>query len=412
MSSHDPPRPPVNPDVLVSVADRFGTPCFVYSEHVIRERVRQLREAFAAWDVRLLYAMKANSNVSVLRVMQSMGVGLDVVAPGEAALAFHCGYPPEQMFFSGNNLSDEDVRWACDADLWINVGEVSTIEIVARHRPGAAISLRVNLEVGAGHHQHVVTGGKGSKFGITEDAIPVAVATAERHGLRVCGLHQHIGSGNLDPTPMVSAVERLTAVARTVDGLEFVNIGGGLGVPYRPDEEPLDPFQLANGLQPSLDELKDRGVAAWLEPGRFLVAESGALLVRVTSVKEREGITFAGTDSGMGHLIRPALYDAYHNIWNLSNPDGELRQYDVVGNICETGDYFAKGRMLQEVREGDLLAVCDTGAYAMSMSSEYNLRPRPAEVMVDSAGEAHISRKRESTEDIAARHFQASNLAP
>jgi diaminopimelate decarboxylase len=188
--------------------------------------------------------------------------------------------------------------------------------------------------------------------------------------------------------------------------IRFVNFGGGLGVPYKPGQSAVDLRALAEGLAPSFSQLAERGIGLWMEPGRFLVAESGVLLAEVTDVKRRGDVSFAGTNSGMGHLIRPALYGAYHAIWNLSNPGGEPEAYDVVGNICESGDFFGRDQLVQRISRGEILAILDTGAYGMSMASEYNLRPLPAEVFVEDSGEVRLSRARETGEMVAARHLQ------
>lgn len=400
------PRVPENAETLLAVATEFGTPSFVYDLDRVRERAAGLRAAFAARDVRILYAMKANACVPVLRALLNADVGVDAVSPAEAALAMFVGFAPGDVFYSANNMSEEDIRWAVGRGVVINVGEVGSLATIARLAPKSGISLRANLEVGAGHHAHVVTGGRMSKFGIMAEDLPYAVEEARALGLEVRGLHQHIGSGNLAIQPFVESVERLAAVALQVPGLRFVNIGGGLGVPYRPGERAVDLDALAAAVDPAIAGLRERGIEVWIEPGRYLVADAGTLIATVTSIKDRGDVVFAGTDSGMGHLIRPALYGAYHEVTNLSNPAGESRIYDVVGNICETGDFFARARAVQHIRVGDVLGILDAGAYAMSMASEYNMRPLPAEVVVES-GEARLVRDRESPDHLAGRHFNS-----
>lgn len=400
------------PEVLYDVARTHGTPTYVYFERDIRDQISAFREAFDPYGVRLLYAMKANSNVDVLRTVLDEGVAIDAVSPAEGAVALLVGFRPADLYFSANNMSASDIDWAVNEGITINVGETGSLERIAAKAPHAEISLRVNLEVGAGHHAHVITGGQRSKFGIVADSLDDALSRAESLGLRVVGLHQHIGSGNLDIGPTIQSAERLAALALTIPGIRFVNFGGGLGIPYEPHQVALDLKALAAGLAPSFSLLADRGIEVWMEPGRFLVAEAGTLLVEATEVKRRSEVSFAGTNSGMGHLVRPALYDAYHAIWNLSNPGGELETYDVVGNICESGDYFGRDRTLQRVSSGDVLAILDAGAYGMSMASDYNLRPQPAEVFVESSGKIRLSRPRETDAQVAARHLALFETEP
>jgi diaminopimelate decarboxylase len=398
-------KAPRYPDVLQHVARTQGTPTYVYFERTIRDQIAALRTAFEPWGVRLLYAMKANSNVDILRTVLAERVAIDAVSPAEGALALLVGFRPEEIFFSANNMSTADIEWAAAKGVTLNVGEDGSLDRIADLVPGSEISLRVNLEVGAGHHAHVVTGGRRSKFGIVGDALDAAITLAESRGLTVVGLHQHIGSGNLDVNPMINSVERLATLALKMPTVRFVNFGGGLGVPYEPGQSEVDLHALANGLAPSFSRLVERGIGLWMEPGRFLVAESGVLLAEVADVKRRGDVSFAGTNSGMGHLVRPALYGAYHAIWNVSNPTGKLEAYDVVGNICESGDFFGRDRLVQHIRRGDILAILDTGAYGMSMASEYNLRPLPAEVFVEDSGQVRLSRAREDDEMVAARYL-------
>ena len=403
-------KKPHRPDVLLDVASRFGTPSYVYFEDVISRQIERLQDAIAPWSIRLLYAMKANSNVDILRLIRSKNVAIDAVSPAEAELAMLVGFAPEDIFFSANNMSTDDLAWAASRNVWINVGEDATLDLVGSHAPGSEISLRVNLEVGAGHHEHVVTGGNRSKFGIVSESLDAALRRARDAGLPVVGLHQHIGSGSLDVTPLVESVKKLADLAMRLPDIRFVNIGGGLGVGYDAGQENLRLRDLMDGFGPSFSRLRERGIAIWMEPGRYVVAESGVLLVSVTDVKHRGSISFAGTNSGMNHLIRPALYGARHAVYNLTNPEGQLLTYDVVGNICESGDFLAKQSVVAEIRRDDILAVLDTGAYGVSMANEYNLRPLPAEVYVGARG-ARLSRDRENPAAMARRYLDANEQA-
>lgn len=409
------PKAPPAPEALRETAERLGTPTYAYVEKRLRRQCERLRTLTHDLPARLLYAVKANPNPAVLRVMRSEGLGLDVVSPGERVLAERLGFAPEQVLFSANNLTDAEMRAAQESGVLLNIGERSRLEAFGQAFPGARVCLRLNPKVEAGHHEHVVTADASSKFGIPAEEIASAQAVAEAHDLRVVGLHQHIGSGIRDVAPFEQAVRVLLNAAEAFPRLEFVNVGGGIGIPYRPDQEPLeaDRFQRAVGapLRHFLEAHPSGGLSFWFEPGRFLVAEAGVFLVRVNTLKRVSGRVFAGTNSGMGHLMRPAVYGAYHGVYNLSNPEGPLKPYDVVGNVCEGGDVFARQRPVQQIREGDLLAVLDAGAYGMAMASTYNLRPLPAEVMIRPDGRLDLARRRRPPEELIDALLEAEETA-
>lgn len=391
-------------ETLLPAAEAFDTPTFVYSELVLRQKCGELKRHLTGVPYRLLYAMKANSSPAVLRIMLDEGLGIDAVSPGELRLALRLGFPPESILFSANNMTDQEMRDAASAGVLLNVGELSRLEKFGRHAPGSSVCARLNPQFGAGHHEHVITAGERSKFGVPVEQVDEILSVADRFGLRIVGLHQHIGSGIMSVETLWRAMSVLLDAARAFPGIRFINFGGGLGVPYGPDDRPID---LENFGRRILEPLRTFAnshpaddLSYWFEPGRFLSAEAGTLLVRVNTIKTNRGRVFAGTDSGMNHLIRPAIYGSYHGIWNLSNPTGPLREYDVAGNICESGDVFARGRRVQEIREGDVLAILDAGAYAMAMASHYNLRPLPAEVLLTAEGELRLVRRRQSHEDL------------
>lgn len=402
-------KAPPSPGALLEAARRFGTPTFVYDEAVLQRQCRQLREAMTDLPARLLYAMKANPCPAVLRTMQEEGLGLDVVSPGEMELALRLGFPPQKLLFSANNMTDEEMHDAQQRGVLLNIGELSRLKRLGAAYPQARVCLRINPQVEAGHHEHVMTAGPRSKFGLLPHQLAEARATAQEHRLQIVGLHQHIGSGILNPESFGEATRVLLEAARAFPALEFLNVGGGLGVPYRPEESPFfkkKRFQSAvvdplRAFENEYREMHGRTLSFWCEPGRYLVAEAGTLVVQVNTLKETPTRTFAGTDSGMTHLPRPALYGAYHGIYNLSNPQGPLQRYDVVGNVCEAGDVFARERPVQAIREGDVLAILDAGAYGMAMASTYNLRPLPAEVLHRADGPLELVRSRQSPDALA-----------
>jgi diaminopimelate decarboxylase len=389
-------------DALLQIAETVGTPTYVYEEPVIRAKCRALRDALRPAGARLLYAMKANSNPALLRLLKDEVDGLDAVSPAEVYLALRLGYDAKSILFSPNNTSREDMEAVHGTGVPVNLGELDGVRRFGEMSPGAELCVRLNPQIGAGHHRHVITGGRQSKFGLSPSHIPDLKAIAKRHRLRIVGLHQHIGSGYTDTDALWASMEFLLEAASSFPDLRFLNFGGGLGIAYRTGDTSFDISGFQEAIGGRLNDFRRRDgrqLALWFEPGRYLTAESGTLLVRVTAVKRTEGGTFVGTDSGFNHLLRPILYGAFHGIFNLSNPTGELEPVHVAGNICEAGDLFATDRALQHVREGDILAILDTGAYGMAMASTYNLRSLPAEVLIAAGGTVRLIRARKSPAD-------------
>ena len=402
-----------SPDRLLDIADRFGTPTYVYLETRLREQARALQQRLKPVPHRLFYAMKANASPAVLRILREEGLGFEAVSIAEVLLARRLGMAPEDIFYSGNNITDDEMEAVHAEGVLMNIGELSRLDRFGRRFPGAEVSLRVNPALGDGHHPNVVTAGEQTKFGIPLAELPRALALVERHGLDLIGLHQHIGSGIGTARALRDAMQVLLDASRDAPSLRFLNFGGGLDVPYRPDARPFDLDAFSEHVLPLLHNEAERrkDIAFWFEPGRFFVAEAGVLLTRVNTIKTTAQKSFAGTDTGFNQLIRPVLYDAYHEVVNLSNPAGAARRYDVVGNICETGDRLARNRRLPELREGDVLAVLDAGAYGMSMASEYNLRPLPAEVLLTADGAARTIRRRLSPAELVDRLLAETNWA-
>ncbi len=376
-------KPTPFPEILKRVARSASTPTYVYFERTIRRQIGHLKRALEGVPSRLLYAMKANGHPSILRIILEEGVGIDAVSPAELLLALRVGFETDQILFSANNMTDAEMHFAHRQGVLLNIGGLSRLEQYGAAYPGSDVCVRLNPQVGAGHHEHVITAGRKSKFGVPVSESNAIKSIVARHDLRLAGLHQHIGSGIPDINTLWKAVSVMLETAKEFPGIEFVNFGGGLGIPYRAEESALDLDAFSDRFGSALKAFdEEHGVDILFEPGRYFLAESGVLLVTATTIKDNGDRCFVGVDSGMNHLLRPALYGSYHEINNLDNPDGPLMTYDVVGNICETGDRFAQGREIPEIRVGDTLAILDTGAYGMSMSSEYNLRPRAAEVLV------------------------------
>ncbi|TDI75375.1 MAG: diaminopimelate decarboxylase [Bacteroidetes bacterium] len=400
---------PRKQETLLSAVHEFGTPTFVYDLDRIREQIQLLRTHTEGVQSRLLYAMKANASIRILQMIRDEGMGVDAVSPAELELALRLGFEKDAIFYSANNMTDAEMVNAFDRGVTVNVGELSRLKTLGEILPGSSVCIRLNPQIGAGHHAHVITAGDKSKFGIGVEQVSDVLSIAIEYNLKIVGLHQHIGSGILDTNIVWRAISVLLDAARSFHDLAFINLGGGLGIPYRPDENPLDlsewESKIINPLRSFREEHPSEDLTFVFEPGRFIVAESGTLLVQVNTVKNSNGQIFAGVDSGMGHLLRPAMYDAYHAIFNLSNPDGELHPYQVVGNICESADFFARDRMIQTIRVGDILAIMDAGAYGRSMSTEYNLRPAPSEVIILNDNSVELVTARESANQMIDRLY-------
>ena len=388
--------------------ERYGSPLYVYEEETLRGRARELVEAITYPDKAVKYACKANTNIVLMSILREEGMGIDAISPGEIYAALKAGFKPEQILFTSNNATAEELTYAVSKKVTVNLDSLSNLETFGKMYPGREICVRINPNVGGGHHHHVITGGRGSKFGITYTHVGEILETARRYGLMVRGIHQHIGSGILDSDIFVQAMDVLLEVAPRFKDISFIDFGGGIGVPYREDQKRIDVRLFGQKITEDFESFcgrYGRRLTLVIEPGRYPVAESGFLLAKVTAVKKGETHRFVGTDTGFNHLVRPAMYGSYHRILHAENADGETIPQVVAGNICESGDVFTRDengivdRQLPTFKEGDVVCVCNAGAYGYSMSSNYNSRPRPAEVLVK-GGEVRLIRKRERMEDL------------
>ncbi|MGZ3619521.1 MAG: diaminopimelate decarboxylase [Candidatus Binataceae bacterium] len=392
----------------VAVADlaaRFGTPFYVYSTRTLRRHYRVMDEAFAGTDHLICYAMKALSNLSVLQLFAAMGSGFDIVSVGELMRCLKAGAEPGKIVFSGVGKTDEELKAAIEAGiLMINVESAPELHrvasVAARMRRRAPVSLRVNPDLDPGTHPHISTGHRDSKFGIPLAQVHEYYAEARAlPDLDLVGLSTHIGSQITDTSPFTEAANKVATIVKALResgvALRYLDLGGGLGIPYQ--EEPPPPSEYAAAL---LGPLRGLGLKLIIEPGRVLVGNAGALVTRVLYLKETDVKRFIVVDGAMNDLIRPVLYEAYHQILPVQRrAGGPVVTADVVGPVCESGDFFAREREMPEPRDGDLLAVMSAGAYGFVMASNYNSRPRAPEIMVDGA-EAHVVRERESFEDL------------
>ena len=378
-------QPPVARATLLALAARHGTPLYVYDLDTIDDRVARLRASLPLEPGRLFYACKANAHPAILRRLSARGVGIEAASPGEAHRAMECGHDPGQVLVSATNAKADELAGLAARGCALALGSVSDARRVAGRARGARVLLRLNPGVGEGHHRHVVTGGAQSKFGIPLEDLDAALAACREQGLDVAGVHAHMGSGILDPAPLLASADALLSAAARLERPAVVDFGGGFGIPYRDGEAELDLAAYGAGIAERLERFaRETGHRpdAWFEPGRFIAGPAGCLIATVTCRKTSGGHVFVGLDTGMNHLIRPALYGAYHRILNLSAPDAPVEWVEVVGNICESSDVFASGRALPRAEEGHVLAFLDAGAYGFSMASAYNLWPLPAEIVL------------------------------
>ena len=388
------------------LAEEYDTPLYVLSEKRIRDNYNRLHNALIRnyKYVRIYYAAKANSNLTVLKILHSEGAYLDAVSPGEVFMGLTSGYAPDRILFTGTSVRNDELKFLSDANVTINVDSQSELDRLLKIAVPPVLSIRVNPEIGAGHHSHCITAGPESKFGLWEEDALKAYATAKKARVERFGIHMHIGSGILDVEPYVLAVEKLLSIAKRVHDevgveFEFIDIGGGLGVPYKPEDQELDLAAFSTKIvAPFKAKIKEYGLGKpflYMEPGRYLVCDASILLTSVNTVKQTPSKKFVGVDAGFNTLVRPTMYGSYHPILVANKLEAADKEtYDVVGPICESGDVLAKDRELPLVEEGDLLAVLNAGAYGFSMSSQYNARPRAAEVMIRQ-GKAVLVRERE-----------------
>lgn len=396
----------------LELADKYKTPLYVIDETKIRENYRRLHTAFSQYyaNFKMYYACKANTNLAVMRILEEEGSGIDAVSPGEVYTSLLAGFDPSRILFTGNNVKNEELKYVVASGVTINVDSISQLKRLSKlpGTRGMKISIRVNPNVGAGHHEHCITGGPLSKFGVMEEEAVEVYKLAQELSFKPVGIHSHIGSGILDPEPFMLAVKSLMDIAGAVHqgaGVEFdfIDFGGGIGIPYTPEEKKLDINHFANKIvdlfKEKLEEYKLGNPTMCIEPGRYIVGDASVLLTKVNTIKQSYR-KFAGVDAGFNTLLRPTMYGSYHHVVVADRPDAEPTQkIDIAGDVCESGDLFARDRPLPDVKEGDLLAILNAGAYGFTMASQYNSRPKPAEILVKN-GKTDVVRERETFADL------------
>ncbi len=396
----------------IQLSEKYGTPLYVYNENILRKRCRDLKGLISYSDFTVNYSLKANSNLEIIKIVKSEGLRVDAMSPGEIYLNMMAGYKPEEILYISNNVSEDEFKYAINAGVNISVDSVSQLEMFGRINPGGKVAFRINPGIGAGHHEKVTTAGQKTKFGIEMNSIPEVKKILKKYKLRLAGINQHIGSLFMDSEAYLESTGNILSLARQFDDLEFIDLGGGFGIPYnkQSDQPRLDLKNLGGKLTEVIHSwVKEYGknIEFKIEPGRYIVAESSILLGKVNALKTNYNIKYVGTDLGFNVLIRPVMYDSHHDIEvyrENGTPSLKEETVNIVGNICETGDIIAKERMLPEIFENDILGVLDSGAYGYSMSSNYNSRLRPAEVLIEADGNFRLIRRRDTLEDLV-RNF-------
>lgn len=395
-------------DVL-NMIEKFDCPLYVYDTNIIRRQYDRLMSAFEGVNLSVNYACKASSNISLLRFIGSLGAGLDTVSIQELELGLLAGFTADTILFTPNGVSLDEIEMAQSKGVRINIDNLSMLEQFGHKYPGASIGVRINPHIMAGGNSKISTGHIDSKFGISYHQLPLLQRILKTTGLKLDGLHMHTGSDILDTEVFLQGAEILFETAGHFEDLNYIDFGSGFKVPYKANDISTDIEDLGRKLKKRFKQFTKgygKEVQLKFEPGKYLVSEAGYFFAKVNVIKQTTSTVFAGLDTGMNHLIRPMFYDSYHEIINVSKPNGKSRIYTVVGYICET-DTFGVNRRIAEIHEGDILCFKNAGAYCFAMSSNYNSRLRPAEVMLYN-GEGHLVRRAETLEDLlrTQRDFQ------
>ncbi len=392
----------LTPEYLISLGQQFGTPLYVYHAEKIKEQYQKLTTAFQGTNTVFFYACKALTNINILKYVCSLGANVDCSSINEVRLAMHAGFPRERILYTSNGIAFDEIEEAQSLGVIINIDSLSNLEKFGQkygHSYPVGVRLRPNIM--AGGHLKISTGHDKSKFGIPVDQTDKILQLVEQYNLHIADLHIHTGSEIKDVDVFVKGIGILFDLIPKFKELQFIDLGGGFKVPYKDGDAQTDIDQLAKAVAEAFANHPNPGgrpLQVWFEPGKFLVSECGYFITKVNVLKETAAANFVSVDSGFNHLIRPMFYDAYHRIENVSNPNGTPKRYSVVGNICET-DTFAWDRTINEVREGDYLVFYNAGAYGFEMSSNFNSRYKPAEVLVRD-GQAHLIRRRDRFEDL------------
>ena len=395
----------------LEVVEQYGCPLYVYDYDIIERQYKRLTEAFSGVKLKINYACKSLTNINILRLIRQLGAGLDAVSIQEVKLGLHAGFTADEILYTPNCVSFEEIEEAVELGVKVNIDNISILEQFGQKYPSYPICVRINPHIMAGGNSKISTGHIDSKFGISMYQLPLVERIVKATGMNVEGLHMHTGSEILDSQVFLNGAEILFSAAKSFDELTYIDFVSGFKVSYKDDGIETDIEDLGEKITKRFKEFcKEYGRELTLkfEPGKYLVSEAGYFFVKTNVVKQTTSTVFAGVDSGLNHLIRPMFYDAYHQIINVSKPEAKSRIYTIVGYICET-DTFGINRKINEIQEGDVLCFKNAGAYCYQMSSNYNSRFRPAEVLVYQ-GQAHLIRERETFEDLLKNQIELSDL--
>ena len=387
---------------LLNIAEKFGTPIYVYDSEKIKSQFFKLKNAFnSIHNLRINYAVKASPNISILKFLNNLGAGLDTVSIQEVELGLKAGFNPKNIIFTPNGINIDELEAASKKNVQINIDNLSVLEQFGSKHPNCPVCIRINPHIMAGGNNNISVGHIDSKFGISIHQIPHLLRIVDNTKMKINGIHMHTGSDILDIDVFLNASEILFNAAKEFKNLEFIDFGSGFKVPYKKGDLETNIEELGEKLSSRfIDFCNDYGkkLHLYFEPGKFIISEAGFFLTRVNSIKQTTSTVFAQINSGFNHLLRPMFYGSYHEILNLSNPKGNERFYSVVGYICET-DTFASNRKIPEIKENDILAFKNAGAYCYSMSNNYNSRYRPAEILWYNS-KANLIRKQEDFNDL------------
>lgn len=392
----------------VNLLKKYGSPLYVYNESVLRNKCKEISGLIDYPDFNINYSPKANSNIELLKIIRNEGLMVDAVSAGEIYSNLKAGFKSEQIFYVCNNVSSDELIYAIEKGVKISVDSVSQLELFGKLNPGGKIAIRINPGIGTGHHKKVITGGLSTKFGIDIKYLDDVKKILNKYNLNLIGINQHIGSLFMNPDAYLKSAEVILNIAGQFENLKFIDFGGGFGIPYNKqnNESRLNLKSLGKKLDRIINDwIKDYGntVTFIVEPGRYIVAECAILLGKVTAVKLNYNLKYIGTDIGFNVLPRPMIYDSHHDIEIYREKSARSTKNEnvwIVGNMCETGDIIAKDRNLPEIFENDILGILDSGAYTYSMSSNYNNRLRPAEVLIDLKGNDRLIRRKEAFQDL------------
>lgn len=399
---------PISNQALVELAEKYGTPLYVYHFNTIQTQYNKLKTAFEGTNAKFFYACKALTNINVLKYLLSLGANVDCSSINEAKLALKAGFPPKRVLYTSNGIAFDEIQEAKELGLNINIDSLSNLQKFGEaYGSDYPVGLRLRPNIMAGGNLKISTGHENSKFGIPVDQLDDILEVVNTYDIRVVDLHIHTGSEIKDVEVFVKGIEILFDLLPNFPHVKIIDLGGGFKVPYKKDEQGTDIPLLAKEVFTSIKNHPNavgRSLEVWFEPGKFLVSECGTLLTSVNVMKKTKATTFVAVNSGFNHLIRPMFYDAYHQIDNISNENGDIKNYTIVGNICET-DTFAWERPIAETNEGDILAFRNAGAYGFEMASNFNSRYKPAEVMVLD-GKDYLIRERDVFEDLLRKQIE------